>query len=218
MGIRANDNTKTERVMKTLAKYDLDSSAVWDCHGTPVIFHWACERIAEKIGIEFDPPTLIDQDTGKKQITILVKGHNGDRSEWSFGEVTAGNCKNAYPWAMAEKRAKDRVILKLAGLSGDVYSEEESDDFKPGKPEAVEQSPPYPKMSQAAHKREGTYEEVVGEIMQCRAPDELRAWRAANTERVRSLPKKWIDPINDAYAEHLETLKAMTDGVLNDVA
>jgi transcription initiation factor IIF auxiliary subunit len=31
---------------------------------------------------------------------------------------------------MAEKRAKDRVILKLVGLHGDVYSEEEADDFK----------------------------------------------------------------------------------------
>ena len=31
---------------------------------------------------------------------------------------------------MAEKRAKDRVILKLAGIHGDAYSEEEADDFK----------------------------------------------------------------------------------------
>ena len=35
---------------------------------------------------------------------------------------------------MAEKRAKDRVILKLVGLHGDVYSEEEADDFKAAKP------------------------------------------------------------------------------------
>ena len=35
---------------------------------------------------------------------------------------------------MAEKRAKDRVILKLIGLSGDVYSEEEADDFKQSRP------------------------------------------------------------------------------------
>jgi hypothetical protein len=36
---------------------------------------------------------------------------------------------------MAEKRAKDRVILKLVGLHGDVYSEEEADDFKEAKPQ-----------------------------------------------------------------------------------
>jgi hypothetical protein len=32
---------------------------------------------------------------------------------------------------MAEKRAKDRVILKLIGLHGMVYSEIEADDFRP---------------------------------------------------------------------------------------
>ena len=31
---------------------------------------------------------------------------------------------------MAEKRAKDRVILKLAGIHGYIYSEEEADEFK----------------------------------------------------------------------------------------
>jgi len=31
---------------------------------------------------------------------------------------------------MAEKRAKDRVILKLLGVAGDMYSEEEADEFK----------------------------------------------------------------------------------------
>ena len=31
---------------------------------------------------------------------------------------------------MAEKRAKDRVILKLIGLHGEVYSEEEAEEFK----------------------------------------------------------------------------------------
>ena len=40
------------------------------------------------------------------------------------------NCRNDYPFAMAEKRAKDRVILKLLGVAGDTYSEEEADAFK----------------------------------------------------------------------------------------
>ena len=36
---------------------------------------------------------------------------------------------------MAEKRAKDRVVLKLVDLSGDFYSEDEADDFKDAKPQ-----------------------------------------------------------------------------------
>jgi hypothetical protein len=38
---------------------------------------------------------------------------------------------------MAEKRAKDRVILKLVELHGLVYSEEEADEFKDARPGAV---------------------------------------------------------------------------------
>ena len=42
----------------------------------------------------------------------------------------------AYVYAMAEKRAKDRVILKLIELHGLVYSEEESGRI-PGRPSAA---------------------------------------------------------------------------------
>ena len=50
----------------------------------------------------------------------MVMGHMGDKSEWSIGEVSPHpTSKNSYPYAMAEKRAKDRVILKLVGLHGD---------------------------------------------------------------------------------------------------
>jgi hypothetical protein len=45
----------------------------------------------------------------------------------SYGEATPQNNKNLYASAMAEKRAKDRVILKLIGVSGHVYSSEEAD-------------------------------------------------------------------------------------------
>jgi hypothetical protein len=38
---------------------------------------------------------------------------------------------------MAEKRAKDRVILKLVGLHGDVYAEDEADSFKEERPEEI---------------------------------------------------------------------------------
>jgi len=44
----------------------------------------------------------------------------------SFGEVNAKNNRNAYPVAMAEKRALSRAVLKLAGLYKlNVYGEDE---------------------------------------------------------------------------------------------
>jgi hypothetical protein len=48
----------------------------------------------------------------------------------TFGEASPANNKNAYPVAMAEKRAMSRAVLKLAGLyKNGFFSEDESDDF-----------------------------------------------------------------------------------------
>lgn len=127
-----------------LARYDLDpKDALWDCHGTLVIYHKHCELIAAKAGITFDPPQIIEAKSGEKVVAICAVGRMGERSEWSIGEAAPGNNKNAYPYAMAEKRAKDRVILKLAGLSAYIYSEDEADDFKE-KPKAPVEDAPKP--------------------------------------------------------------------------
>jgi hypothetical protein len=113
-----------------LSQYDCNETDVWDCHGTWVAYHRTLEKIAAKTNITFDMPTIIESDCGKGVVAICVAGHMDKRTEWSFGEAAPKNNKNAYPYAMAEKRAKDRVILKLVGLHGLVYSEEESETFK----------------------------------------------------------------------------------------
>ena len=113
----------------------------WDCHGTFVLLHKALERVAAHKNITFDPPTIVESDISSKNVVILVTGHLGDKSEWSFGEAATYNNKNAYPFAMAEKRAKDRVILKLVGLHGHVYSEEEADVFKAARPSGIADAP-----------------------------------------------------------------------------
>jgi len=104
-------------------------NAVWNCHGVWVAYHKDLEVIARAAEIWFDPPAIIEADAGKKIAAICVTGHMGKFKEWSIGEAAPGNNKNVYPYAMAEKRAKDRVILKLIGLHGQVYSEEEADNF-----------------------------------------------------------------------------------------
>lgn len=109
-----------------------DKAQLWDCHGTLVLYHRAYEIIAAKEGIQFEPPQVIEGNGEKKVVSLLVIGRMGDRSEWSFGEAVPANCKNAYPYATAEKRAKDRVIAKLVGLAQYVYSEDEADEFKDG--------------------------------------------------------------------------------------
>ena len=125
-----------EKLVKLLEDVEITPhKAVWDCHGTPVLLHKALEKIAAKKNIMFDAPQIISCDVASKEAVICVTGHMKDATEWSIGEAAPYNNKNSYPFAMAEKRAKDRVILKLVGLHGDVYSEEEADDFKNAKPQ-----------------------------------------------------------------------------------
>ena len=114
--------------------------AAWELpqrKGTWIVKHKALERIAAHKGVKFDLPTIIESDAHDKTCVILVNGHLGDAQEWSIGEATSYNNKNSYPFAMAEKRAKDRVILKLVGLHGDAYSEEEADSFKESAPKVA---------------------------------------------------------------------------------
>jgi hypothetical protein len=118
-------------------------TACWELpqNKTLVVLHKALERVAAHKKITFDPPTIVESDINSKNVVIVVTGHLGDKSEWSFGEAAPYNNKNAYPFAMAEKRAKDRVILKLVGLHGYAYSEEEADDFKKARPVSINDTP-----------------------------------------------------------------------------
>jgi hypothetical protein len=123
------------RLIEIFAQYDEDvETGTWNCHGTRIALHPVIERIAVKAGITFLPPTVIEANLAGRIAVVLVEGMMGDRREWSFGEASPINSKNSYPYAMAEKRAKDRVALKLVGLSGLAYSEEEADDWKYGDP------------------------------------------------------------------------------------
>jgi hypothetical protein len=223
MAVKANDRTKRERVIEILKRHDLDSSAVWDCHGTPVIFHWACERIAASMGIQFEPPVIIDQDTLNKTVTLLVSGKVGDCAEWSFGEVTKGNCQNAYPWAMAEKRAKDRVILKFAGLSGEVYSEEEADAFK-STPAASQKTPkadvstddrmdwddliepPAGTVRKNAAQSREVYKLLAEQIDMIHAPEDGAEWAEANAGTIYSMSNEARHHLRERYNTQIDNI------------
>ena len=117
---------------------------VWRVQGTAVIYHKTLERIAAQAGIVFEPPTIIRAE--RDEAVILVTGRlpgakpGTERIEWSMGEALVNvnyrvsGKQAAYVYAMAEKRGKDRVILKLIELHGLVYSEEEADEFRAHQP------------------------------------------------------------------------------------
>src|SRR5215204_6453504 len=144
-------STVDKQIADILAKYgEPIAGNIWRVQGQAVIYHKALERIAAQAGIAFDPPTIVraERDEAVILVTGRIKaseaGQMGDRAEWSIGEALinvnyrVSGRQAAYVYAMAEKRAKDRVILKLIGLHGLLYSEEEADEFKSGAVSAEE--------------------------------------------------------------------------------
>lgn len=129
-------------VERILEKYGIDPiDALWPCTKTVkktgvtkttwVIYHRYCEQIAARAGIMFQDPEIIvndvDGEEGKRTVVLLVRGQLGWVKEWSYGEASPKTTFLPYVFAIAEKRAKDRVILKLAGFHGMVYSDVEED-------------------------------------------------------------------------------------------
>src|SRR3954469_4884013 len=135
-------NTSDQKIADVLAKFGEPMAGnVWRVQGTAVIYHKALERIAAQAKIQFDTPSIVRAE--RDEAVILVTGRMGERMEWSIGEALIGTNyrvsgrQAAYVYAMAEKRGKDRVILKLIELHGLVYSEEEADEFRRGQPATV---------------------------------------------------------------------------------
>ena len=59
-----------------------------------------------------------------------ISDEEGNEKEvWSHGEANHKNCFVPYPFAMAEKRLKDRLTLMVISAYGEVYSEIEADEF-----------------------------------------------------------------------------------------
>jgi hypothetical protein len=173
-------NAKEIRELFQRHGLEVSRSDIWEVQGNPVIHHKAVERLGVVIGIEWHQPQILRAE--KDEAVMIVTGKVGERLEWSVGEAAIGQNyrvsgkQAAYVFCMAEKRGRDRVILKLAGLHG-VYSEEEADDFKQGaKPE--EQSVTPTKDSRSVY---------VGNslklIEQIQTPEAVSAWLDLEVEK-----------------------------------
>ena len=126
------------RALAILKKLNLDQKddqgqykALWDCRGTWVMYHRFIEQAGAENGIVYSYDEI---ETNSADGIVVVKctaQMEKDRVKIqvvSYGEASPKNTKNSYPYAMAEKRAYDRCVLKLLGLHGFVYSEDEMPD------------------------------------------------------------------------------------------
>ena len=116
--------------IKDLAKkYKLEHEDFWKCHDNWILTHDACTKIGHKENISLDKIESIYQSETESKFLITMS--KGETSITSVGEASKSNCTSRYLSCMAEKRGRDRCVLKLIkAYEWGIYSEEEAEDFK----------------------------------------------------------------------------------------
>jgi hypothetical protein len=226
----------SKAILEFMERYKIATDEIWEVHGsTWVVKHKALERIAAEVGIVWDRPAMIETKASDGIVSMCVFGKLGDRNEWSVGEASPKNNKNAYPYAMAEKRAKDRVILKLLTSHGDLYSESEADEFEqprrnPHVTRAADIVPateydhngqpidniPHPD-PEAVRKltvkdQRPVFDALQKEIHATATVSELQAWAPANKNRLGDLKSEWQEMLRGVYSEQLTALRLQEQG------
>ena len=111
-------------------KYNLSLDDFWEHKKSKswILTHDACTKVGNQEGIELVDINVINSEPDLVRILVTMK--KGSVSITTFGEADRKNCFNPYLAAMAEKRGRDRAILKLINAyEYGVYSEIEADSF-----------------------------------------------------------------------------------------
>lgn len=94
-----------------------------------IISHNGCLKINDNLDKKFNPE-CVSLDKDGYGGSLVYTYCNAEQGIFEVGEVSKGNCKNDYPYAMAFKRLFDRVVLKLSKLAyNGIYSDSESEEF-----------------------------------------------------------------------------------------
>ncbi len=188
----------TLEILQFMKKHGIDRSEIWEVFGNSwCVKHKALERVGAAIGITWDRPAMIETNSAAGVVAICVFGKLGERTEWSIGEASPkNNPKNAYAYAMAEKRGKDRVILKLLNVhgTGGIYSESEV--------ESEERAATLPKKDS-----KDIYEKLQREIQSAATREQLKVWMTANKDRIQILAEDWQDILRLQCEEMMADLR-----------
>lgn len=196
------------RIDAVRQQYNLASSDFWQIpqNGQWVVKHSALEIVAAKAGITFDMPQIIERNAEGLVTSLVVQGAMGDRREWATGETNPTNYsvkgkQPAYPWAMSEKRAKDRVILKLTGIHGLVYSDNEVDTGEGASTPAVVQQ-----ISSYRAKQLFKTDVLLSEIDNAKTLKRCDELSELFTVELAFLPTPWIKQFRDRIDQQREAI------------
>ena len=104
------------------------AECLWEKHGATCMKHRYIEIAGQNKGVVINSLDEVEKNSAEGVVAIKCTASLGKSKVITYGEATPKNNKNSYPYAMAEKRAVDRAILKLIGIHGFVYSDDEVDD------------------------------------------------------------------------------------------
>lgn len=116
-----------------------------------IISHNGCLKINDVLPADKRfKPSCVQLDKDGYNGSLVYSYSNDDQGIYEVGEVSAKNCTNAYPYAMALKRCMDRVILKSSKLAySGIYSDSEAEEFKNDPDETKEVKAETPKETKA---------------------------------------------------------------------
>ena len=124
--------SQKERFRALAKEHGLVQDDFWKAkQGFVVITRTGIEKVQRSLGIEVRYEVVPEfSDVSSGLYVVKAIGCNKDKQVESFGEASPKNCRNAYPVAMAEKRALSRVVLKMADMYELGVFGEDEDDFK----------------------------------------------------------------------------------------
>lgn len=119
-----------EELGKLYKQYELTPDDVFKHKFYTIITRAGIDKIQAKANININY-NLEYNSPDNKCVIIQAFATMGDEKIETFGESSPANTTNAYPVAMAEKRAMSRAVLKLTGFyAAGAMGEDESEDFK----------------------------------------------------------------------------------------
>lgn len=211
--------SKSREIIEFQKAHNITESEMWEVRpGAWAVKHAAIERIVAQKGIKFERPAIIEVNTKDKIMVICVFGTLGERTEWSFGEASPANCKIAYPASIAEKRAKDRVAIKLLNATGAaIYSGVEFDEPEPDSREETitgENAPDEDVITRddnvqilTVDAQREVFSQLEKEMHSCSEVDALKRWAVSAKSKASRLSGHWHKDLQARYLKRLRELE-----------
>ena len=159
-----------------------------------IISHNGCLKINDALQ-EDDrfKPSCMTLDKDGYNGSLVYTYSNDAQGIYEVGEVSAKNCTNAYPYAMALKRCMDRVILKNSRLAySGIYSDSEAEEFKNEPDETKEVKVETTKETKAPEAKAETKTAAKDPIAEVRAAyNELIAYCKENDHDIKEVAKAY---------------------------